>query len=168
MSAGAIFIMSSYALAHPDAGLSAWAEAVESIPAVLQFGGILGLLHLFPTGRPIGRAHRWMLVALWTYIACFAVLGVINPDPLPLTGRANPLGVGPVWVGDVHRRGIGGLVVFALSVSSPSHGAGGLRAQSSAPSSSGSSARRHGRSPRSPSRRRPGAGRWRSSSAASS
>jgi hypothetical protein len=114
MSAGAIFVMSSYALAHPDAGLSAWAEAVESIPAVLQFGGILGLLHLFPTGRPIGRAHRWMLVALWTYIACFAVLGVINPDPLPLTGRANPLGVGPVWVGDVHRRGIGGLVVFAL------------------------------------------------------
>jgi hypothetical protein len=114
MSVGAIFVLSWYALTHPDLALSAWTEAVEAIPAVLQFGGILGLLHLFPTGRPIGRAHPWVLVALSTYIACFAVLGVLNPGPLPLTGRDNPLAVGPPWLEDVYRRGIGGLVVFAL------------------------------------------------------
>ncbi len=112
MSAGAIFVLSWYAQAYPKEELSALAEAIESMPAVLQFGGILGLLHLFPTGRPIGRAHRWVVVALWTYVAIFALLGLINPGPL--TGRTNPLGVGPVWLHDAYRRGIGGLVVFAL------------------------------------------------------
>ncbi len=114
MSAGAIFVLSWFALTRTDARLSAWAEAVESIPAVLQFGGILALLHLFPTGRPISRAHRWVLLALWTYVACFAALGVVNPGPLALTGRANPLGVGPAWVEDVYSRGVAGIVVFAL------------------------------------------------------
>lgn len=114
LSAGAIFVLSWYALAHPHAEPSAWGEAIVSIPSVLQFGGILGLLHLFPTGRPISRAHRWMLVALWTYIACFSVLGVVNPGPLTLTGRVNPFGRGPAWLADLYPRGIIGVVVFAL------------------------------------------------------
>jgi len=114
LSAGAIFVLSWYALIRPDAELSAWAEALEAAPAVLQFGGILGLLHLFPTGRPIGRAHRWVLVALGTYVTCFALLGVLKRGPLTLTGRANPLGVGPAWLADVYDRGFSGLIVFAL------------------------------------------------------
>lgn len=114
LSAGAIFVLSWYALAYPHAELSAWGEAIVSIPSVLQFGGILGLLHLFPTGRPISRAHRWTLVALWTYIACFSVLGVVNPGPLTLTGRVNPFGRGPAWLADLYPRGIIGVVVFAL------------------------------------------------------
>ena len=52
MAAGAIFVLSWYAQAYPNEELSAWAEAIESAPAVLQFGGILGLLHLFPTDDP--------------------------------------------------------------------------------------------------------------------
>lgn len=114
MSAGAIFVLSWYVQAYPDEELSAWAEAIESVPAVLQFAGILGLLHLFPTGRPIGRVHRWVVVALWAYVAFFALLGLVNPGPLTLTGRPNPLGVGPPWLHDVYGSGIGGVAVFAL------------------------------------------------------
>lgn len=49
-SAGAIFMLSWYAQTYPAGPLSRQLEAAEGIPAVLQFGGMLGLLHLFPTG----------------------------------------------------------------------------------------------------------------------
>lgn len=98
----------------PRRGFVRVAEAIESVPAVLQFAGILGLLHLFPTGRPIGRVHRWVVVALWAYVAFFTLLGLVNPGPLTLTGRPNPLGVGPPWLHDVYGSGIGGVAVFAL------------------------------------------------------
>jgi len=55
-----------------------------------------------------------MLVALWTYIACFSVLGVVDPGPLTLTGRVNPFGRGPAWLADLYARGSIGIVVFAI------------------------------------------------------
>lgn len=111
-SAGLIFVLSWYAQSYPAGPLSRQLEAAESVPAVLQFGGILGLLHLFPTGRPCNRAHAWVVSALWWYIATFALLGVVRPGPLQLTGRSNPFGVGPLWLGDVHATGIVGVALF--------------------------------------------------------
>jgi hypothetical protein len=55
-----------------------------------------------------------MLIGLWMYIGCFAVLGVARPAPLPLTGRANPFAVGPAWLADLYERGVSGLVGFAV------------------------------------------------------
>ena len=112
MAAGAIFLLSWYVLAFPSAPLSRQAEAVEMLPAVVQFGGMLGLLHLFPTGRPLNRLHRRVVTGLWWYIALFALLGVVRPGPLILTGRSNPLGVGPQWLSAVHQTGYAGLVLF--------------------------------------------------------
>jgi hypothetical protein len=114
VSAGAIFILSGLVLTYPQAALSRFIEAFEMVPAVTQFGGMLGLLHLFPTGRPIGRVHSWIVTALWTYIAVFAVLGPVRPGPLTLTGRPNPLGLGPLWLSDVHQSGTAGIAVFAV------------------------------------------------------
>lgn len=82
MAAGAIFVLSWYALAFPGAPLSREVEAIENIPTVLQFAGILGLLHLFPTGRPANRVHVRVVAAMWWYFAAFAVLGVIRPGPM--------------------------------------------------------------------------------------
>lgn len=112
MSAGAIFVLAWYVLAFPDAPLSREAEAIESIPAVLQFAGILGLLHLFPTGRPANSIHTRVVAALWWYSAVFALLGVVRPGPMTLTGRPNPFGVGPVWLRDVYAAGFPGLALF--------------------------------------------------------
>jgi hypothetical protein len=113
MSAGAIFVLSWYAQVFPDAPMSRQAEAVEAVPVVLQFGGILGLLHLFPTGRPVNRLHAWVVTALWCYVALFAVAGLMLPGPMELTGRQNPFGLGPPWVRDLFAAGVGGIGVFA-------------------------------------------------------
>jgi hypothetical protein len=112
MSGGAIFVLSWYAVTFPDGPLSRELEAVEMIPAVLQFGGILALLHLFPTGRPANRLHAWVVAALWSYVALFSALGVVRPGPMPITGRTNPFGLGDRWVGGVFEAGIAGIGVF--------------------------------------------------------
>jgi hypothetical protein len=52
------------------------------------------------------------VTGLWWYIALFALLGVVRPGPLILTGRSNPLGVGPQWLSAVHQTGYAGLVLF--------------------------------------------------------
>lgn len=114
MSAGAIFVMSWYAFAHPDAPFSRQIEALEIVPAVLQFGGILGLLHLFPRGTPVNRPHAWTVTALWWYVAAFCLLGVVRPGPMEVTGRSNPYGQGGPWVRDLFDVGAGGIGVFAV------------------------------------------------------
>jgi hypothetical protein len=114
MSAGVIFLVTWYVLAYPQAPLSRQVEAVEMIPAALQFGGILGLLHVFPTGRPVNRFHAWIVRAFWWYIAAASVLGVVHPGPLTITGRPNPFGLGPSWLNQIHDHSEAGLVPFAV------------------------------------------------------
>jgi len=114
MSAGAIFVMAWYAMTFPDAPLSRQVEAVEMIPAVLQFGGILAVLHLFPTGRPATRPHAWVVTTLWWYLALFTLIGVVRPGPMDITGRPNPFGLGGPWVRDLFDVGIAGIAVFSL------------------------------------------------------
>lgn len=113
MSAGAIFLLSWYAQAFLTAPLSRHAEAVEAVPVVLQFGGILGLLHLFPTGRPVNRLHARVVAALWCYVAAFAALGLVQPGPMELTGRPNPFGLGPPELRAVFEGAIAGIGIFA-------------------------------------------------------
>jgi hypothetical protein len=113
-SAGAIFVVTWYVLAYPQAPLSRQVEAIEAIPAVLQFGGILGLLHLFPSGRPVNGFHRWIVRALWWYIAAASALGLTRPGALELTGRPNPFGLGPLWLRDVYAAADAVLVPFVV------------------------------------------------------
>lgn len=115
VSAAAIFMLSSVVLTFPRATVTRHLEAITMAPSVLQFGGILALLHLFPTGRPIGRRHRRIVIALWTYTVGFALFGIVRPGPMTLTGRPNPLGVGPLWLTDVHQAGTAGILVFGFA-----------------------------------------------------
>jgi hypothetical protein len=114
MSAGAIFLVSWYVLAFPHAPLSRQVEAVDTIPAVLQFGGILGLLHLFPTGRPVNRLHARVVTALWWFFAVFAVVGVVGPGRLSLTLRLNPFGLGAPWLSDLFDVAQAGMLAFVV------------------------------------------------------
>lgn len=97
-----------YAQTHPAGPVSRQLEAVESAPAVLQFGGVLGLVRLFPTGRPLSAGHARIVSALWWYV----VVGVVLPSPLAASGRPNPFGIGPLWLRDVRAAGRVGVVVF--------------------------------------------------------
>ena len=81
---------------------------------MLQFAGIFALLHLFPTGRPIGRWHAAVVVAMVAYFLTTALVGVLRPGPMSLTGRPNPFGVGPAWFSDAWAVGPAGMVPFVV------------------------------------------------------
>jgi hypothetical protein len=45
--------------------------------------------------------HRWFLRALAVWLVVIGVLEVIAPGAMESTGRSNPMGIGPAWVGTV-------------------------------------------------------------------
>lgn len=113
-SAGAIFVLSWYAMTFPAGPMSRQLESIEAAFSVLQFGGILGLLHLFPTGRPVSALHAKVVAALRWYVLVFAAIGVVHPGTLGLTGRPNPFGIGPRWMRPLWEAGSIGLIPFVL------------------------------------------------------
>lgn len=80
---------------------------------VVQFWGLLALLHLYPSGRPLGRVHA---VAVKGFTWALAVMGLLalGTDPLPSTGRSNPLAIAPAVTNPVFDAGVAVLPVFAL------------------------------------------------------
>ncbi|MPZ50633.1 MAG: hypothetical protein GEU75_15265 [Dehalococcoidia bacterium] len=109
VSAGLIFLMAWYGLSFLDAPLSPHVEALAAIPVVGQFTGIIALLYLFPTGR---CATLWFERIFRTFLGVALVGGtllLVSPTPLPITGRPNPFGVLPEWLG---RLGDDGLILF--------------------------------------------------------
>lgn len=94
VAATAIFTTWWYAVSYPGAPWSPYVESLSTVAAIAQFVALLLLMHLFPTGRPLGPRHRRLLVALSAWGVASAVLGVVRPGPMAMTGRQNPLGVG--------------------------------------------------------------------------
>jgi len=108
------FCLFWYAMENPDANLSRHAEALSTASVVIQFAGLVALLHLFPTGRPINKKHARVTTAMgwWALIAIWALL--LSPSPLPDSGRQNPFGVGPRWLGTLEDIFIIGLPIFVV------------------------------------------------------
>jgi hypothetical protein len=114
MATFAVFFPWWYAVNYPDSALSRPAEIVSDVAVVPQFAGMIALLYLFPTGRPLNARHaRVFTLFVWS-MAAFAVLGLVRPDPLWATGRPSPLGVAPDWTVPVWEGGFALLLVFGL------------------------------------------------------
>ena len=108
------FCLFWYAMENPDASLSRHAEALSTTSVVIQFAGMVALLHLYPTGRPLNRKHAWVTTAIgyWALIAILALL--FSPAPLPDSGRPNPFGVGPQWFSTLEVVFLFGLPMFVV------------------------------------------------------
>lgn len=109
-----IFLPWWYAVTFPRSPLSPYAELVDELAPVVQFSGMIALLHLFPTGRPRGAWGRRGLLALAAVTATMVLLMAFGPGPMALTGRPNPLGLGPPWFRDAAGLGLGALLVLAV------------------------------------------------------
>ncbi|MGH2584654.1 MAG: hypothetical protein ACRDJE_07040 [Dehalococcoidia bacterium] len=113
-SAGLIFLFTWYGATFPDGPLSRYVEAVERVPAVGQLTGMVALLYLFPTGRCVTvwfeRAFRIFLAAMMVV----TILFLLSPSTLAVTGRSNPLGLLPEWLGGLGDDGEVVLLPFAL------------------------------------------------------
>jgi hypothetical protein len=108
------FCLFWYAMENPDASLSRHAEALSTASVVIQFAGMVALLHLYPTGRPLNRKHAWVTTAIgyWALIVILALL--FSPAPLADSGRPNPFGVGPQWLGTLEDVFLFGLPIFVV------------------------------------------------------
>jgi hypothetical protein len=96
----------------PATPLSRQTEAVANALVMPMWGGMIALLYLFPTGRPLNARHGRVLAVFMWMIAGLAVLQLIRPGPLADSGRVNPFGFGPDWTRPVFEFG---LVVLPLS-----------------------------------------------------
>jgi hypothetical protein len=105
LGAGVIFIGSWAAWTWQSAPWSAYMEAGLGFAVPILFWGAIGLLYVFPTGTIPRRFSRGVFVAFTVVIAVMAVLAVVEPGPMPVTGRDNPMG-GPGWVVTVFGVGI--------------------------------------------------------------
>jgi hypothetical protein len=112
-AAAVIFVLTWYAVTFADAPQTRFAEALAGSGYVVQFAGLVALLHLFPTGRPMNGWHAGLFTVFAWLAVGLAALMPMRPGPLDVTVRPNPLGVPwlAVVVDDV---GFGLLVVFAL------------------------------------------------------
>jgi small-conductance mechanosensitive channel len=95
------------ALTFPDWAASAYLDAVSRAADTALWGAAIALLHLFPTGAPIGIRHRRVFAGLVTYFAVTALMDIIVPLELGGPGLAAvvllvllfaALGVGALWV----------------------------------------------------------------------
>jgi hypothetical protein len=114
VSAALIFVLSWYVLTWPGAPLSRLLEAFESGAAVLQFLGIVALLYVFPTGRAVPGWQRFAFRLFLSLGGGFVVAAMVKPGPLALTGRPNPIGIGPAWLDAIWDHGFAMVPVFAL------------------------------------------------------
>ena len=97
-AAGVQFLIAWVTELDPTAPWVGYADAFAGSVAVGIFGGILGLLHLFPDGQPLSRTHRRFLVAGVWVLLVVAVAELFVPGTMESSGRENPMGVAPAWV----------------------------------------------------------------------
>lgn len=105
LSSLVIFATWGYVGTFPSGPLSPAAEVLNNVFVIPQFGGMIALLHVFPTGRPPNRLFQAALRVFWWAIAATSVLLVLSPGDLPITGRDNPAGVLPEWTGQLVSEG---------------------------------------------------------------
>lgn len=98
-AAGLQFTFAWISAVLPHATWTLYLDALSGTVAIGTFGGILGVFHLFPSGVPITRAHRIFLVALGGTLVLVGLLQLFTPGIMESTGRVNPLGFAPAWVG---------------------------------------------------------------------
>jgi hypothetical protein len=115
MAAAVIFALSGvdeFLQLDQASALSRQAESLANALVMPMWGGMIALLYLFPTGRPLNARHARVLAVFLWLIAALAVLQLIRPGPLSNSGRLNPFGVAPDWTRPVYDAG---LVVLPLS-----------------------------------------------------
>lgn len=113
-SAGLIFLMTWYAVTFPDAPFSREIEAVELIPAVAQLAASFALLHLFPSGQFVARWHARVFGVFVALFIGAALLRLVSPGPLEVSGRPNPFGIAPDWAAQIADGSFAMLVPFGL------------------------------------------------------
>jgi hypothetical protein len=108
-AAGVIFMGSWIVATWRSEPWSPYLEAVTGAAVPVMFWGVIALLYIFPTGTIPRRVFRVVFVTFTFVIAVMAVLAVFSADPLPDTGRPNPL-AGPRWMAQLFDLGIAVLV----------------------------------------------------------
>ncbi len=84
---------------------SSYLEAAISASVPALFWGAIGLLYLFPTGSIPRRFARASFHTFSVVIGLMMLLSVVEPGPMALTERNNPIGGAP-WVSTVFDNGI--------------------------------------------------------------
>ncbi len=105
VSAGVIFVGGWAVWTWQSRGWSALLEAITAGAVPPIFWGAIGLLYIFPTGRTTHRGFHVVFIAFTSFIAVMAGLAPLDPGPMPLTGRPNPI-AGPAWVGALYDFGL--------------------------------------------------------------
>jgi hypothetical protein len=114
-AAGLMFATSWAIVTWPEVAVVGWAARAAGMGVVVEIGALLALVHVYPTGRPFGRAHRMVLgvLALTLTAAAVSSVRVILPG-----GAVDP--TAPAWVVTVHELtllaaallGLGGIAVL--------------------------------------------------------
>jgi hypothetical protein len=112
-AAGILFIGGWLETTHPG-DWGRYLEAVQGGVVVVQFWAILSLLYVFPTGVPDAAWTRVAHRVFTAWAGAMAVLGVVRPGALDVSGRENPLGLGPAWLSTLFDAGIVILPIGAL------------------------------------------------------
>ncbi len=105
VSAGVIFVGGWAVWTSQSRGWSALLEAITAGAVPPIFWGAIGLLYIFPTGRTTHRGFQVVFIAFTSFVAVMAGLAPLDPGPMPLTGRPNPI-AGPAWVGALYDFGL--------------------------------------------------------------
>ena len=105
VSAGVIFVGGWAVWTWQSRSWSALLEAIIAGAVPPVFWGAIGLLYIFPTGRTTRRGFHVGFIAFTSVVAVMAGLAPLDPGPMPLTGRPNPI-AGPAWVGALYDFGL--------------------------------------------------------------
>jgi hypothetical protein len=112
-AAGILFIGGWLETTYPG-DWGRYLEAVQGGVVVVQFWAILSLLYLFPSGVPDAAWPRMAYRLFTAWAVAMTVLGVVRPGALDVSGRDNPLGLGPAWLSAFFDAGIVVLPIGAL------------------------------------------------------
>jgi hypothetical protein len=112
-AAGILFVGGWFELAYPG-HWGRYLEAIQGGVVVVQFWAILSLLYVFPSGLPEAAWTRLAYRVFTVWLSAMALLGIVKPGPLAVSGRDNPLGVGPPLLTTLFDAGIVVLPIGAL------------------------------------------------------
>lgn len=99
----------------PDSSFGLLLEPLLSATVPVTFWGMIALLFIFPTGKSQPGWSRWAFRSITAgLLGLVPLLMLINPGPMEVSGRANPLGVEAAWVGPFLEGSLASLVVGAV------------------------------------------------------
>jgi hypothetical protein len=109
-----LFLLSWYGWQFPDAPLSREVEALAIVPAASQLVSMFALLYLFPTGKLVSRPFARMFWLHVSALAVVAILIVLSPSPLAVSGRPSPFAALPARLAPLADNGNVLLAPFAI------------------------------------------------------